>query len=130
MSNALASPQPPVSIEELAEIEFAPWVQGNGGWTPPSNAEWAKLANPHLVSLCLAWLTLNKTKPELIAIVDQLGDEGLMDLVANIGRSADRFKGLHEILSGADYRIMCAYAVRVSKHDGHTDAAAAPGYPT
>ena len=38
----------------------------------------------------------------------ELGDEALMELVAQIGRSADWFEGLHKLLSSAECRIMCA----------------------
>jgi len=105
----------------MAELEFQPWTLGDREWTPPSNEQWAELANPHLVSVRLAWLTLHKSKPELVAIANQLGDEALMELVADIGRSSDWFKGLHEILSAAECRLMCAYALSGVKTEAATD---------
>ncbi len=100
-------------IESIASLDFQPWTHHDGEWTPPSNAEWTRLANPHLISTRIAWLTLHKSKPELAAMADELGDQGLMELVAQIGRTADWFKGVHELLSAAECRIMCAYAWRV-----------------
>ncbi len=107
----------PASIDAMAALEFEPWQRHAGEWTPPSNAEWASLANPHLVTLRLAWLTLHKSKDELIGVANQLGDEALMDLVDQIGQSADWFKGFHELLSSAECRIMCAYATASMEAD-------------
>lgn len=96
-------------IDAVARFDFQPWTHHDIEWTPPSNAEWTSLANPHLISLRLAWLTLHKSKPELIAIADQLGDDGVMELIAGIGRTTDWFKSLHEVMLAAECRIMSAY---------------------
>jgi hypothetical protein len=37
----------------------------------------------------LAWLALQKSKVELISVADQLGENGLMELVRQIGQSGD-----------------------------------------
>lgn len=108
------SPVEPVSIDEMTALEFAPWQGHEGEWTPPTNAEWTGLANPHLVSVRLAWATLHKSKEELIAVAEELGDEALMELVGQIGRSADWFEGLQKLLASAECRIMCAYAAQVT----------------
>lgn len=42
-----------------------------------------------------------------------------MELVAQIGQSADWFEGLHKLLAGAECRIMCAYAAQIT--DGWSD---------
>lgn len=113
MTNASSS-EDPVTIEEMAAIAFEPWRHDADDWKPPSNDQWTALANPHLISVRLAWLTVHKTKDELIAMAAELGDDGIGELVAQIERSADWFKGLHELLSGAECRIMCAYAAGTS----------------
>ena len=105
------------SIEAMAALEFTPWQRHADEWTPPSNEGWANLANPHLVTLRLAWLTLHKSKDELMAVANQLGDEALMELVGQIGQSADWFKGLHELLSSAECRLMCAHAAASTEAD-------------
>ncbi len=110
---------PLVDIETMAELEFDPWETDATGWTPPTNAEWAQLANPHLISVRLAWLTLKKSKDELVAMAHELGDDALTGLVRQIGQSADWFEGLHKLLASAECRIMCAYAAHVSREDGH-----------
>ncbi len=93
----------------MAALEFTPW-RGQEGWEPLTNEEWTELANPHLISVRLAWLTLHKSKDELIAVAHQLGDQGLMELVGQIGQSADWFEGLHKLVANAECRVMCAYA--------------------
>jgi hypothetical protein len=62
-------------------------------WTPPTNEKWSRLANPYLVSVRLAWLTLRKSKDELVATAAQLGDQAVMKLVSQIGRSRTCSKG-------------------------------------
>jgi hypothetical protein len=101
---------PRVDIEAMAQLDFDRWQADATGWTPPTNEEWSRLANPHLVSLRLAWLTLHKSKDELIAVTEGLGDQALMELVSQIGQSADWFEGLHKVLASAECRVMCAYA--------------------
>lgn len=94
----------------MAALEFAPWQGREDEWTPPTNAEWTGLANPHLVSVRLAWATLRKSKEELIEVAEELGDAALMELVGQVGRSADWFEGLHKLLASAECGLMCAYA--------------------
>lgn len=108
------------ALELMAQLDFERWKQQPGGWTPPTNAEWTSLANPHLISVRLAWLTMHKSREELVGVAKQLTDDGLMELVRQIGLSSDWFKGLHELLLGAECRIMCAYAAR------HADSANDP----
>lgn len=98
-------------LAEMAALDFGPVKELAEGWSPPTNLEWARLANPHLISVRLAWLTLQKSKDELVAMTDELGDDALTELVDQIGRSADWFEGLHKLLASAECRIMCAYAV-------------------
>jgi hypothetical protein len=108
MSNAVD--QDAFDTAAFAQLDFQPVTDLAKEWTPPTNVEWVQLANPHLISVRLAWLTLQKTKDELIALSHELGDQALMELVGQIGRSADWFEGLHKLLASAECRIMCAYA--------------------
>lgn len=55
----LQGPEPDTAMEELAALDFTPWLRQPDGWQPPANEEWASLAKPHLVSVRLAWLTLH-----------------------------------------------------------------------
>lgn len=108
MSNPAGTPD--FDIETMAQLDFSPLEEREGAWTPPTNDEWSRLANPHLISLRLAWLTLHKSKDDLVAMAEQLGDAALTELVTQIGQSADWFEGLQKVLASAECRIMCAYA--------------------
>src|SRR5690349_15467280 len=96
----------------MAHLDFEPWKQTDDSWAPPTNEEWTLLANPHLISVRMAWLALHKSKGELVAVANELGDDGLMELVRQIGQSADWFKGLQQVLESAECRLMCALAAR------------------
>lgn len=105
------SPAPAeLDLHEMAAIDFEPLTDLPATWQPPTNLQWSELANPHLISVRLAWLMLQKSKADLIGAVSALGDDASMELVAQIGRSADWFEGLHKLLASAECRIMCAYA--------------------
>ncbi|RYG99374.1 MAG: hypothetical protein EON58_04135 [Alphaproteobacteria bacterium] len=108
---------PDFEIDAMAQLDFRPLEERDGAWTPPTNDEWSRLANPHLISVRLAWLSLHKSKAELVAMAEQLGDAALTELVTQIGLSADWFEGLHKILASAECRIMCAYAAASMEAD-------------
>ena len=101
--------------DAFARLDFRPMTDLAANWTPPTNVEWTALANPHLISVRLAWLTLQKTKAELMQMAAELGDGALMDLVGQIGQSADWFEGLHKLLTSAECRIMCAYSAQTTE---------------
>lgn len=108
MSNPAGSAE--LDLHAMASLDFERLRELPATWQPPTNLQWAELANPHLISVRLAWLTHQKSKGELINMASELGDEALMELVAQIGRSADWFEGLHKLLASAECRMMCAYA--------------------
>lgn len=74
--------QAAIDVEAMAAIDFEPLKDLPSTWQPPTNLQWTELANPHLISVRLAWLTLQKSKGELVDMASELGDETLMDLVA------------------------------------------------
>lgn len=94
--------------DELAEITFEPWEHQPDEWTPPSNAEWAALANPHLINIRLAWVLMFKTKPEVMDVVRDLDNEAGTELMENMIGSIEYFKWLLTVLEGAEARILCA----------------------
>lgn len=67
-----------LDLEAMAAIDFEPLKELPATWQPPTNLQWAELANPHLISVRLAWLTLQKSKGELVDMASELGDETLM----------------------------------------------------
>lgn len=106
-----------LDLHAMAAIEFEPLNGLAATWQPPTNLQWADLANPHLISVRLAWLSLQKSKAELVDMAAELGDEALVELVGQIGLSADWFEGLHTLLAAAECRIMCAYAALATGRD-------------
>jgi hypothetical protein len=100
---------PSAEIEAMATLNSDRWEMATG-WSPRTNASRYGLANPNLVSIRLAWSTLQKSKREPIAVADELGDQALMGLASQIDQSADWFRGLHKVLECPETRIMCADA--------------------
>ena len=95
--------------EELAAMDFEPWQHVPGEWTPPSNVEWSKLANPYLVSVRMAWLTLYKTKAELVEMIEGMDREGIFEPYGNgIRDSIDFFRAFLVVLEAAEARVICA----------------------
>jgi hypothetical protein len=100
------------SIEQLAALDFQPLGQDSkDAWQPPSNSEWESLANPHLVTLRMAWLTLFKSKPEVVAMIDAMEKENIFKgYFEGIQGSLAFFKRFVELLELAEARVICAVA--------------------
>ncbi|MBB3408290.1 hypothetical protein FHT87_002193 [Rhizobium sp. BK316] len=103
-----------MSDQEFAACEFEPWKHEEGEWTPPTNEQWARLANPHLIMVRVAWLTLHKTKEELIEMVEKMiaeedGENNLLiATLDNLVATSDMFKGFLSICESAMARFMVA----------------------
>jgi len=108
--------EPPrdMSDEEFAACDFEPWQHTEGEWTPPTNEEWARLANPHLMMVRVAWVALHKSKDELIEMAEGMfkeedGEENL--LFATLDRlveTSNMFKGFLSVCDAAMARLMVA----------------------
>ncbi len=108
-TRATAEAMPEMTDEQFAAMAFEPWVHEEGEWTPPSNVEWARLANPYLVSVRMAWLTLYKTKPELVEMIEGMDREGIFEPYGNgIRDSIEFFKAFLVVLEAAEARVICA----------------------
>lgn len=101
--------------EEFAACNFDAWIHAEGEWTPPTNDQWAKLANPHLVTIRIAWLTLYKTKAELIEMLgDQLrdseddGNELITSILDQLSATSDFLKGMLTVVDAALARLLVA----------------------
>jgi hypothetical protein len=69
--------------DQLAAHPFEAWVHTPDEWKPPTNVKWANLANPHLISIRMAWLIMHKTKPELIEMVKGMDPDLFMTMFRN-----------------------------------------------
>ncbi len=101
--------------EEFAACNFDAWIHEEGEWTPPTNDQWAKLANPHLVTIRIAWLTLYKTKAELIEMLrDQLrdseddGNEFITSILDHLSATSDFLNGMLTVVDSALARLLVA----------------------
>jgi hypothetical protein len=109
------------TLDDYGAIEFEAWQHEEGEWVPPSNEKWAQLANPHLVTACIAWLTMFRTKNELMEMLDGLDDEAGRELMERFTDTVNFFKGFTALLEGAEARILCAGSALI-KQDEETKA--------
>ena len=103
-----------MTAEEAAAIQFEPFAQDVlKAIKPPSNAKWAALANPHLVTWRMAWFILRKTKPEIIEMLRAIGndDEVANEFMDSFLGAISFFEAALEALRIAEARILCAGSV-------------------
>lgn len=115
-----ASDTQPATEEQMAAMDFEPWQHTPDEWKPPTNEEWARLANPYLVTVRIAWLTMHKTKEELMEATATMGEEAGHALMNNFISTINFFKGMLATLEAAEARILCAgsaYNVGVTADD-------------
>lgn len=103
-----------VSAEERAALDFEPWDRLEV--KPPTNEEWACLANPYLVMIRLAWIFVQKTKSELVGIILEIfSSEDAPDaghqMMESFRSTIIFFEVNLQILKSAEARLLCAAAV-------------------
>lgn len=104
-----AKVQSDMSDEEFAATEFEPWDVNQCAWALPINEEWARLANPYLVSIRIAWVMLQKTKPELIEVVSNLEGHGMAEsTLERLTETEDFLTVLLKVVKTAQVRFICA----------------------
>ena len=114
----------PLTAEFCASLEFEPWVDSQ---QPPTNEQWIKAINPYLVSARIAWATCQKTKPELVKVIDDLGeDEEVWDEFYRGFKDAQAFfQYFHDLFKVAESRIICAGSVIELREEGEAYSKAA-----
>lgn len=96
-----------MSDEEFAAIDIEPWQHEPDEWIPPTNERWAELANPHLMMIRVAWIVHYKTKPELIQMIEEMDDSGIMvSTFERMKHTLEWVEGLHTLLTGARARML------------------------
>ncbi len=109
---------------EMAAITFEPWTKDFVDELP-DNDEWARLANPHLVTVRIAALILTSTKDELVersaglAAKPVSGEAGdmLCDIIDRLGESRAWFAAFAEMLAAAHTRSLVAASVLALRAD-------------
>jgi len=113
-------PKRPATAREIAELEFEPLTDDHlAEIIPPSKDEWDSIGNTHLVAWRMAWVSLRKTKPELVDMLRKIGgDEQVSDAyLGGIERAISFFDAALGLLKSADARILCAGAVLEIEED-------------
>jgi len=106
---------------EMAAMNFEPWsAEDLEAFTPPSNVEFNKLGQAHLPTVRIAWLTLAKTKPELVEMLRKIDNEIGVQLMDGFVSATAFFQQALTILENAEARILCAGSV-IEIEDGEDD---------
>lgn len=79
--------------------------QAMGDWQPPTNAQWARLAETDLVNIRLAYLAIQRPKEVSRSYAKSLGPDGLRELLAALADSRDYFSRLQVLLHVAHERL-------------------------
>ncbi|MBA3448140.1 MAG: hypothetical protein H0T56_11125 [Pseudaminobacter sp.] len=101
------------TIEQLAAIDFEAWQHHDDEWKPPSNADWCRLTNPHLVSVRMGWFCLFKGKDDLVDMLRDL--EPAEEMHRGIAGAIAFLKPMLLVLEAADSRLEIADAALAMK---------------
>jgi hypothetical protein len=117
----------PITAAEMAAFDFEPMcAEDLEKCKPPSNAEFDKMAHAHMPTLRIAWLTLGKTKPELVEMMRQINNEVGVEMMDGFISATDFFKQALFLLEKAEARILCAGSV-LEIEDGEDEQEPASG---
>jgi hypothetical protein len=95
----------PLTAEFCAGLDFEPWTELQ---MPPTNEEWVKLMNPHLVNARLCWHLLQQTKAGLVDILDGMDYEMLDETLNQIEGTEHFFEYFYNVLHKTRLRIIVA----------------------
>ncbi|MGO9768424.1 MAG: hypothetical protein ACLPSW_02505 [Roseiarcus sp.] len=102
----------PITAAEMAAVDFEPLcAEDLEKCKPPSNAEFDEMVHDHMPTLRIAWLTLGKTKPELVEIMRSFDDESGCNLMDDFISATAFFKQALFLLEKAEARMLCAGSV-------------------
>jgi hypothetical protein len=112
---------------EMAAMDFEPWSPEDlEAFKPPSNVEFDEMAHAHLPTLRIAWLTLAKTKPELVEMLRKIDNEIGGELMDGFISATAFFQQALTVLEKAEARILCAGSV-LEIEDGEDDQESTSG---
>ena len=94
----------PLTAEFCASLDFEPWVDCQ---KPPTNEQWIKAINPYLVTARIAWATCQKTKPELVKAIENLGEEEEVwdEFYKGLQDAKQFFQYFHDLFKVAESRL-------------------------
>jgi hypothetical protein len=97
-------------LTDLATLEFEPLLPNPDIKPPPSNGDWAAMAGGILVYTRWAWVTLHKTKAEVLVMIErERSDPDLaLEITEGIRNAAAFFTAMAEITQEAHRRrLIC-----------------------
>lgn len=106
-----AATEEQATLVQMAALDFEPWTDMS--WSPPTSAEWSRLDNPYGFTLRIASKTVQKTKPELVAMIGDMDDEVGGSLMNGFVDTITFFEGCLELLKCAETRILAAGAAAI-----------------
>jgi hypothetical protein len=106
------------TVEQMAALDFEPWPRPD--WIPPTNEEWAELANPYLVTIRIAWQTVQRTKPDLVKMMAALDEDVGRGLMESFVDTLSFFEGVVGLLKCAEARILAAGAAGIVSSAEHS----------
>lgn len=112
------TPIPGLTVEDAARMDFEPCLFEGGAWTPPSNEEWCAVA----AKLRAASLVMQRDKPDLIRMCDEIGGHVMLDTMESIGGTAKFLEAAAAIARSAANRMLVAAAASVEAADQDADA--------
>ena len=103
----------PATLEKIAVLDYEPF---DADMELPSDEEWAKLADPHLVVARLSLAMCKKTKSELSESIERANSISEFDvLMKRIKESKDFFQGFADVLKQAELRCTVAAAAKLEE---------------
>lgn len=97
-----------LTAEQWAEPDFDPIDVSTLGWRPPTDKQWVDLANHYLVTIRVAWMAAQKTKPELGKFMLAIGEESGTELMEAFIATRDFFDCVSAFLEIVETRMICA----------------------
>jgi hypothetical protein len=105
-------PKHAATAEELAAIDFEPWVAKTDDWRPPTNKEWNEIGAWVMPIVRMAWLTMFKTKAEVLELVEGMDREEIFEeYMKNLNRAQEALGGFLTVMRSAETRVICAGAI-------------------
>jgi hypothetical protein len=100
------------TFEQIAGMEFEPYKLPTG-WKqrlPMCTADWTALDNPHGFNVRSSIMGVQKTKAELMSVLDKMPFEATRQYVEAVGNSGLFFRAMADLVEAHECRLMCALA--------------------
>ena len=91
-------------------MQFVPRILHPREWTPPTNQEWAQIANAHAVFVRVAWLMMHDTKAQLAEKIAKWDDKSFAEVVNGFDSCLAFHREIADLLGGARSRMTTAGA--------------------